>query len=246
MKEHLKPAGPEPSEAALAEAILACEDIATLARFFAREIARYGYDAGACGAFLPAENRPEPHFFFMNWPQDWQTLYQERNFVEHDFSVFEARRRIAPFTWLEIKASRVLSAPESALWETVVEWGWTDGFTVPIHGPGGYFAIVAMAGREQVLSPGLRARLQLIAVLTHERCRVLTGLDGRRGPVATLTARELECLRWVAAGKTDWEIGAILSLSPTTAKFHIEKARRKLGVRTRAQAVARLVLWGES
>ena len=59
-----------------------------------------------------------------------------------------------------------------------------------------------------------------------------------------MTAREIECLRWVAAGKTDPEIGEILSISATTVKFHVDGARAKLGARTRAQAVARLVLYG--
>ncbi len=31
--------------------------------------------------------------------------------------------------------------------------------------------------------------------------------------LVTLSRRERECLQWVAAGKTDWEIGQILSLS---------------------------------
>jgi ATP/maltotriose-dependent transcriptional regulator MalT len=44
-------------------------------------------------------------------------------------------------------------------------------------------------------------------------------------PHDALSARELECLRWVAAGKTDREIGMILSISATTAKFHVNRAR---------------------
>ena len=51
-------------------------------------------------------------------------------------------------------------------------------------------------------------------------------------------------MRWVAAGKTDWEIGTILSISATTVKFHVNRARAKLGARMRAQAAARLVLYG--
>jgi DNA-binding CsgD family transcriptional regulator len=53
-----------------------------------------------------------------------------------------------------------------------------------------------------------------------------------------LSAREAECLRWVALGKTDSEIAIILSISPRTARFHIENAKRKLHVATRVQAVA--------
>ena len=59
-----------------------------------------------------------------------------------------------------------------------------------------------------------------------------------------LTLRELECMRWVADGKTDWEIGKILSISQSTVRFHLDRARLKLDAKTRPQAVARLVLQG--
>jgi DNA-binding CsgD family transcriptional regulator len=44
-------------------------------------------------------------------------------------------------------------------------------------------------------------------------------------------------LRWVAAGKSDWAIGQILRISEKTVNFHVENAKRKLGVGTRIQAV---------
>lgn len=56
-----------------------------------------------------------------------------------------------------------------------------------------------------------------------------------------LTARERDALRWVAEGKSDWEISVILGLSQTTVRFHVDNARRKLGAVNRAQAVARLI-----
>jgi ATP/maltotriose-dependent transcriptional regulator MalT len=43
---------------------------------------------------------------------------------------------------------------------------------------------------------------------------------------------------WVALGRTDTEIAAILHRSPTTARFHVDNAIEKLGARNRAQAVA--------
>jgi len=53
-----------------------------------------------------------------------------------------------------------------------------------------------------------------------------------------LSPRELQCLQWASKGKTDGEIGVILSISARTARFHIENAKRKLGAATRVQAVA--------
>ena len=53
-----------------------------------------------------------------------------------------------------------------------------------------------------------------------------------------LTPRERECLEWVAAGKTDWEISQILNISEQTAHGYVQNALTKLNARTRAQAVA--------
>jgi DNA-binding response OmpR family regulator len=52
-----------------------------------------------------------------------------------------------------------------------------------------------------------------------------------------LAERELEALTWAARGKTFAEIGEILGLSRRTVEFHLDNARRKLGVPTRTQAL---------
>lgn len=52
-----------------------------------------------------------------------------------------------------------------------------------------------------------------------------------------LTRREIEVLSWIALGKTDWQIAQILLVSPKTVNYHVERAKRKLEVVTRSQAV---------
>jgi len=54
-----------------------------------------------------------------------------------------------------------------------------------------------------------------------------------------LTAREKEILRWIHLGKSNFEIGTILGISPLTVKNHVQKILRKLNVRNRTQAVGR-------
>jgi DNA-binding NarL/FixJ family response regulator len=53
-----------------------------------------------------------------------------------------------------------------------------------------------------------------------------------------LTPRELEVLRHLADGVTQAQISELLVISPKTVGTHIEHVFRKLGVRSRAQAVA--------
>lgn len=52
-----------------------------------------------------------------------------------------------------------------------------------------------------------------------------------------LSARQLQCLSWVQAGKSSSDIGTILGLSPRTVDDHIAAACERMGVRTRLQAV---------
>jgi DNA-binding CsgD family transcriptional regulator len=56
---------------------------------------------------------------------------------------------------------------------------------------------------------------------------------------AGLTPREREVLRWVSAGKTDKDIGAILGISPRTVHKHLQHIYEKLGVETRTAAAVR-------
>jgi DNA-binding NarL/FixJ family response regulator len=55
---------------------------------------------------------------------------------------------------------------------------------------------------------------------------------------AALTPREAEVLSWVTKGKTNRDIGDILSMSPRTVNKHLEHVFEKLGVETRAAAAA--------
>jgi LuxR family transcriptional regulator, quorum-sensing system regulator BjaR1 len=53
-----------------------------------------------------------------------------------------------------------------------------------------------------------------------------------------LTARECEVLRWVANGKSAWEVGEILHITKRTVDEHVQTAVRKLGAVNRTNAVA--------
>ena len=60
-----------------------------------------------------------------------------------------------------------------------------------------------------------------------------------------LSPRERDCLAFVAEGKSDWDISQIIGIAESTVHAHVEKAKKRLGVKTRMQAVARLARAGE-
>jgi DNA-binding CsgD family transcriptional regulator len=61
----------------------------------------------------------------------------------------------------------------------------------------------------------------------------------RINTVGQLTRRESEVLRWVSAGKSDAQIGAILRISARTVQKHLQNIYDKLGVESRTAAAMR-------
>ncbi len=222
--------------------IMGAPSVRTAVEFLFEEARRWGFTTGALGEVAPGE-LGRAGFFHADWPEQWRQLYVERGFVSRDITVHLAKQAIAPFVVSEALKHIKLSREQREVIEEGRPFGFVDGLCVPIHGPGSYLALAVFASDQLVLDPTARARLQLLAYLCHERCRALVAPSRR----PALTSRETECLRWVAAGKSDWEISCILAISPSTAHFHIENAKRKLECRTRAQAAAIVVsVWPES
>jgi DNA-binding CsgD family transcriptional regulator len=212
---------------------------------FRRTIAAFGFVASACGAWVWAGDQRKTRFFFIDWPQDWHDLYMSKGWLVDDFVISEVARRMTPFLWEDVRAERELTEKESEVYAGARKYGWVERLSVPIHGPVGYQAVVTMTTKESLaVAPEERAVLQTMALTIHERCRSVIGLDDMSDGAIKLTKREIECLQWVAAGKTDWEIGQLLQLAAATVHFHVERAKKKLNTRTRAQAVALLVLLG--
>jgi len=70
-----------------------------------------------------------------------------------------------------------------------------------------------------------------------------TDEDQGRGPI-TLSPRQLEVLRWMARGKTGWEVAIIMNCSEATVNYHLKQVFRKLHVTKRVQAVSRAMALG--
>jgi|KBSMisStaDraftv2_1062788.scaffolds.fasta_scaffold02853_8 transcriptional regulator EpsA len=88
----------------------------------------------------------------------------------------------------------------------------------------------------QLLAPSMHAAW----VRTQLQRRAENGGAGERaGGGSILTVRELDILKWIYLGKSNYEIGAILKISPLTVKNHVQKILRKLNVVNRTQAVGK-------
>ena len=95
-------------------------------------------------------------------------------------------------------------------------------------------AIRAVASGDAVIAPSVTRRL--LEVFAH-RLPEDTDSDDRPHVLAPLTDREREVFVELAAGSTNSEIAAKLTLSDATVKTHVGRILAKLGLRDRVQAV---------
>jgi DNA-binding CsgD family transcriptional regulator len=79
----------------------------------------------------------------------------------------------------------------------------------------------------------------LLQLLRPHLARMRLNAESRRGVDASLglSPREAEVLGWVARGRTNAEIAAVLFISPQTVRKHLEHIYEKLNVRNRTAAV---------
>jgi DNA-binding NarL/FixJ family response regulator len=91
--------------------------------------------------------------------------------------------------------------------------------------------IELVAAGEALLAPSLTRRL------IEEHVRGPEPVVGTPAALSTLTVREVDVLRLVAAGLTNGDIAGRLGVSPVTVKTHVTRILAKLGAETRAQAV---------
>ncbi|WP_187972545.1 helix-turn-helix transcriptional regulator [Aquibium microcysteis] len=114
---------------------------------------------------------------------------------------------------------------------------------VPVHMPFGRIGAASVVPRdaslidlERPFSEHGEAIGQLCRTFVTSHANVMD--EPSRLPVGvTLSRREVECLRWAAVGKTDLEIGMIISRSRATIRFHMHNATAKLDAVSRSQAV---------
>jgi len=214
-------------------------------RLFLIEASAAGFPHAAAGGWVGVPTARVHRFYFNTWPEAWNLAYAERGLFATDPVVAHARTTRTAFLMTETDATLRAYPGGAATVDAARAFGWAEVMAVPIHGPGGYLGLITLASLVPVMvEPGARAWLAALAHAVHDRCHDAPGFGARMPPAPMLSDRQIAALRGVAAGQTDKEIGRAMGLSPATAHYHVEAAKRLLGVRTRAEAVAICALDG--
>ena len=168
---------------------------------------------------------------------EWGEAYVRERCARTDPAVERIFAAAGPFTWTSLRGAG-LSPAQERVFTIAAEFGFRDGVVTPVlGGQGEVGAVIFLSDRRLELQPGDESILGAIATLYAARGAALVGERRATGPIR-LSARERQCLAWSARGKSDSLTSQILDLSEKTVRMHVENARRKLGVHTRAQAIS--------
>jgi DNA-binding CsgD family transcriptional regulator len=228
----------------LIEQLKKCSSSQEVGAAFAGMIAPHGFTMVSCGGSSETPSGRAWKFFFNTWPAEWLLEYQKNDYVRHDLLPTTARLSATPFTWVELLRDREQTPKQIEFHNRVRELGVVDGHAVPIHLPGGDIGLCVSVSTHVIEDTEQRLALHMASLYAHGRCQALDRTLDASSVKAQLSPRELECLKWVLDGKSDTDIGAILGISRNTAHFHIERVKKKLGVRTRMQAAAIVMTMG--
>ncbi|SPJ24916.1 autoinducer binding domain-containing protein [Palleronia abyssalis] len=179
---------------------------------------------------------------FVTYPGAWIEHYQQNEMASKDPTLRLASRSIAPLDWA--RAAAICEGDRVML--EASDFGLPrNGVTVPVRGPFGDIGMLSVSAHgspEQWKKQfaHIRSDLQSMAVYLHDRV-VQSFTDQNPAMRPLMSQREIEILQWIAVGKTQRDVGTILSISDRTVEVHLRSARTKLSALTTTQAVARAI-----
>jgi DNA-binding CsgD family transcriptional regulator len=204
-------------------------------------------DIGNPDPMLDPDGEPYAGRLF-RWIDPTLEYWKDRGFALRSPLVHAARALSEPF-WYSSRTGFATWRPNAALTALTAEvadrfvtYHVAGAIVCPAYLPAGVIGAVTWATDDRAVDvkAAFDARAESLHALalrfvaayheaTHEEA----------GPPVRLTRREIQCLKWAAAGKTDAEISEIVRISLPTVRFHVTNASRKLGVLGRSQAVHR-------
>jgi LuxR family quorum-sensing transcriptional regulator LasR len=195
-------------------------------------------------AFLQKRDAPRQEaVLHTNYPEHFMNQYIARGYDRVDPVVTHCLRKNTPILW---NTGRFGHTAWQEAFDLASSYGIRGGVSFPVSSTDGHVGVMSFSstGNTHAPSAEMQAAMSILRDYAFESQRQLSAaLNGTpEAERVKLTAREKECLTWIAAGKTSWETSMILGCSEATVNFHLANVMKKFGVRMRQQAVLRAVM----
>ncbi len=203
--------------------------------------AHFGVEYVTLHLFRGGKGAQDKPYVRTNYPEAWVSHYLLNDYVRIDPVLKMAETTKGPFCWSSLR----LKAEHIAMMEQAEKYGvLPTGFSVSHVDPIARRSVLSFNARDmnggETWDPFLARNGDHLVFLSAELHRMaLAEVLGDDEALPTLSPRELECLKWTAAGKAHTEIAIILNLSEHTVRSYLKEARLKLESVTLAQAVSK-------
>ncbi|MGE8061127.1 autoinducer binding domain-containing protein [Pseudomonas sp. NPDC089547] len=215
------------------EDIIKMADDADVYAFCRRWVKLLGFDYFAGGTRNPLPIFNPSISMFSNYPVDWQTTYQDNDYVSIDPVVRRCREFISPQAW----SCREFT--ERPFAEQALAHGIGHGVSLCMRDGRGYQSVITFARQQEPCMAiellELQGMLAMFGQLTHAQLV----RQSQCPDLASLTSRELEVLKWTAEGKTSAEIAQIMDIKVRTVNFHVDNCVLKLSASNKLHAVVK-------
>lgn len=177
---------------------------------------------------------------------EWVARYVARDYLRIDPVVLGCLQTFQPIDWKKLDWSG--KAQRAFQLDAIAHGVGNQGFSIPIRGPNGQFALFTVnheADDDSWARFAIQHRRDLILIAHHFNCKALEFEPGRTpAPSQPLSPREVDALTLLAMGYSRAQVAATLAISEHTLRDYIESARLKLGAQNTIHAVARAVTRG--
>jgi LuxR family transcriptional regulator, quorum-sensing system regulator LasR len=243
--------GAEPADedhAFLGERLLEHRSLDSVHTELHRLTQRLGFKNFLYGTRVPSPDGTPVDHIITNHESAWRERYQSRRYELVDPTLAHCLSRVTPLQWSQAGAA---GATQGEFMEEARGFGLHAGVSIPVRGHDGAVGMLSLSLDSGSLDAvrfirELVPQVQTLACYAHEAVHnlPLNAPVHSTGPAVKLSPRELECLRWVAQGKSNWETSRILSVTEHAVSFHLRNLMRKLEVSSRHVAVRRAVEMG--
>ncbi|MBB4633853.1 helix-turn-helix transcriptional regulator [Sphingosinicella soli] len=220
------------------------DDLLTLTNLTQAITEELGFDCFALLHSPRQSSAPAESLQLTTYPDLWIEMVRDRAYWVDDPVFAACEIAVAGFPWAQIPDLVVLSERQRDVMRLAREEGLLDGFTVPIPKGGTTVGLCSFATRRERGDDHYgAAAAQSVGWFASEAARRIAAHEPAPSPpAAALTPRQLDCIVLYARGKSDAAMAQLLGISPRTCNEHMEIAKRRYGVATRQQLLAR-VLW---
>ncbi len=193
-----------------------------------------------------------PVTFISTMEEEWIDYYGERRFDLIDPHVkFVRDGLLSPYKWGESTLDRLGCSDEKQVVAETVSAGLRSQYSVILPDahcsgrPIGALTIGSSMSERQYFKSiaGREGDLAALAMMFHFLS--IGELRREQAQARRLSARERDCLSFMALGLRTGRIAEKLKLSEVTVELHLRNARKKLRASTTAQAVARAITFGD-